>query len=404
MASSAGIHSLLAIRLKKEITEDQLELIKHRFTSKIGAGRIENMDTLDLLNELNNRMIISKGKYNKLRQVFKEVGLEKLNRHLDKAEQRIQNIKSGKANGKNEVKEDLSSSESDEGACGGSEEQTEESWSGDEILRVAPEAGRPQQVGSSGDHDMEYPMTYENRGLAVIFNNCNFASHTGMAERRGTDQDANGIENRLRALGFDVNRFDNVTCSRMSMTMAEVGRRNHSQNDCVALVILSHGEEGKVYGTDGIIEVDQLLAPLKGDRCLTLAGKPKLIFIQACRGTKLDGGVEVADAEMWEDEPDGRTHVHRIPAEADFLIAYSVVPGFFSWRNSMNGSWFMQALIQVLGDCGQQLDILSLMTIVNKKVAYEFESNAASKAMSKKKQVLCITSMLTKLVYFRPKH
>ncbi|XP_013391091.1 caspase-3 [Lingula anatina] len=271
-------------------------------------------------------------------------------------------------------------------------------------LRVAPEAGRPQQVSSSGDHDMEYPMTYENRGLAIIFNNRNFATHTGMAERRGTDQDANGIENRLRALGFDVYRFDNVTCSRMSMTMADVGRRNHSQNDCVALVILSHGEEGKVYGTDGIIEVDQLLAPLKGDRCLTLAGKPKLIFIQACRGTKLDGGVEVADAEMWEDEPDGRTHVHRIPAEADFLIAYSVVPGFFSWRNSMNGSWFMQALIQVLGDYGQQLDILSLMTIVNRKVAYEFESNAASKAMSKKKQVPCITSMLTKLVYFRPKH
>ncbi|XP_013387413.1 uncharacterized protein LOC106156621 [Lingula anatina] len=149
MASATGIHSLLTIRLKNEITEDQLKLIKHCFTRKIGAGRIENMDTLDLLNELNNRMIISEGKYYKLRKVFKKVGLEKLNRQLDKAEKRIQEIKSGKANGKNEVKEDLSSSESDEDACAGSEEQTDESRSGDEMATGEKD---PDKMAMTRDH------------------------------------------------------------------------------------------------------------------------------------------------------------------------------------------------------------------------------------------------------------
>ncbi|XP_013408949.1 caspase-7-like [Lingula anatina] len=253
-----------------------------------------------------------------------------------------------------------------------------------------------------GDHDMKYKMTHKKRGYAIVINNQVFQPQTDKEERRGTKQDAEGIKNRFEALGFVVEPYENLTCSQMLRTMGEVGRRNHSKNDCLALVVMSHGDEGIVYGTDGIVELDILLAPLKGDKCPTLAGKPKLIFIQACRGTKLDGGVEVAD-EAGLDELDGRNHVHKIPAEADFLIAYSVVPGFFSWRNPTNGSWFMQALIQVLGDYGQQLDILSLMTIVNRKVAYEFESNAASKAMSKKKQVPCITSMLTKLVYFWPK-
>lgn len=28
-----------------------------------------------------------------------------------------------------------------------------------------------------------------------------------------------------------------------------------------------------------------------------------------------------------------------LPTEADFLYAYSTVPGYYSWRNSVTGSW-----------------------------------------------------------------
>ena len=45
--------------------------------------------------------------------------------------------------------------------------------------------------------------------------------------------------------------------------------------------------------------------------------------MKACRGSKLDHGVEVvADGDDETDAP-----VRRIPAEADFLMAYSTVPG-----------------------------------------------------------------------------
>lgn len=45
-----------------------------------------------------------------------------------------------------------------------------------------------------------------------------------------------------------------------------------------------------------------------------------LYFVQACRGTDLDPGIEtdsVSDSEG----------THRIPVEADFLYAYSTAPG-----------------------------------------------------------------------------
>ena len=55
---------------------------------------------------------------------------------------------------------------------------------------------------------------------------------------------------------------------------------DHSEVDCFACAILSHGDEGVVYGTDGIVKIDELVSPVKGANCPSLIGKPKLFFIQ----------------------------------------------------------------------------------------------------------------------------
>lgn len=56
-----------------------------------------------------------------------------------------------------------------------------------------------------------------------------------------------------------------------------------------------------------------------------------LNIFKACRGTEFDEGTElnVADAKG-EMEVDPQISTHNIPAEADFLVAYSVVPGMKS--------------------------------------------------------------------------
>lgn len=49
-------------------------------------------------------------------------------------------------------------------------------------------------------------------------------------------------------------------------------------------------------------------------------------------------------------------------------------------------------------------DILTLLTLVNQRVALDFESNSPSiPVMDKQKQIPCITSMLTRLLQFTPK-
>ena len=54
-----------------------------------------------------------------------------------------------------------------------------------------------------------------------------------------------------------------------------------------------------------------------------------VLSVQACRGTQLDSGVEVADAKGVAPEhmDIDAVEIRRIPTEADFLMAYSVVPG-----------------------------------------------------------------------------
>lgn len=49
---------------------------------------------------------------------------------------------------------------------------------------------------------------------------------------------------------------------------------------------------------------------------------------------------------------------------------------------------------------GRELEIMQLMTRVNRKVAVEFQSCSTIPGFSDKKQIPCIVSMLTKDLYF----
>ncbi|KAJ8869367.1 hypothetical protein PR048_030942 [Dryococelus australis] len=80
------------------------------------------------------------------------------------------------------------------------------------------------------------------------------------------------------------------------------------------------------------------------------------------------------------------------------------VAGFFSWRNTTNGSWFIQTLCAELRANGVNFDILTLLTFVCQRVAVDFESNCpADIKMHRQKQIPCITTMLTRLLKFNSK-
>lgn len=106
--------------------------------------------------------------------------------------------------------------------------------------------------------------------------------------------------------------------------LVTVAGMDHSQHDCLFIAVLSHGELGLLYAHDTSYKPDSIWAYFTSDKCPTLAGKPKLFFIQACQGDKLDAGITLKERTETDGQP---TSTFRIPSQADFLIAYSTVPG-----------------------------------------------------------------------------
>ncbi|KAM8786290.1 caspase-3 [Rhynchonycteris naso] len=242
--------------------------------------------------------------------------------------------------------------------------------------------------------DSSYRMDYPEMGLCLIVNNKNFHKSTGMASRSGTDVDAATLRETFKNLNYQVRIKNDLTREEIVDLMRSVAKEDHSKRSSFICVLLSHGEEGVIFGTNGPVDLRKLTSFFRGDCCRSLTGKPKLFIIQACRGTELDNGVET-DSSAEDDMA-----CQKIPVEADFLYAYSTAPGYYSWRNSKDGSWFIQSLCALLKLYAHKLEVMHILTRVNRKVATEFESFSLESTFHAKKQIPCIVSMLTKELYF----
>ncbi|EDV48822.1 caspase-3 [Drosophila erecta] len=258
--------------------------------------------------------------------------------------------------------------------------------------------------------------TYENcprAGVALILNHKDVK---GQKQRVGTERDRDDMEATLQRFGFDVRTFDDLTFSEINDKLKEVAREDHSENDCFVLAVMSHGTEGKVYAKDMSYPVERLWNPFLGDNCKTLKNKPKLFFIQACRGANLEKAVEFSSFAVMTRElvPEPAAAVqpitYAIPSTADMLVFYSTFDKFFSFRNVDDGSWFIQSLCRVLDQAAaneaatsEGAELLRLLTAVNRKVAYEYQSNTKNEALNQMKEMPNFMSTLTKTFQLRVK-
>jgi caspase-like apoptosis-related cysteine protease len=46
------------------------------------------------------------------------------------------------------------------------------------------------------------------------------------------------------------------------------------------MAVLSHGKKGEIYSQDKVYNIESLWDPFTADKCPTLAGKPKLLFVE----------------------------------------------------------------------------------------------------------------------------
>uniref|UniRef100_A0A673TBE8 Caspase-6 n=1 Tax=Suricata suricatta TaxID=37032 RepID=A0A673TBE8_SURSU len=257
----------------------------------------------------------------------------------------------------------------------------------------------------------KYKMDHKRRGLALIFNHERFSWRLTLPERRGTSADRDNLKRRFSELGFEVKCFDDLKAEELLRTIHAASSSSHVDADCFLCVFLSHGEGNHIYAQDTKIEIQTLTLTglFKGDKCQSLVGKPKIFIIQACRGDQHDVPVVPLDVVDHHDRLDvnitqvDAASVSTLPAGADFLMCYSVAEGYYSHRETVNGSWYIQDLCEMLGRFGSSLEFTELLTLVNRKVSRCLVDFCKDPNAIGKKQVPCFASMLTKKLYFFPK-
>ncbi|XP_065350650.1 caspase-1-like [Cloeon dipterum] len=258
----------------------------------------------------------------------------------------------------------------------------------DGVVSRLIESFKKLELPSSAPVDglQQYDMSHEKRGKAIIFNHCEFDPQLNLHKREKTDKDVERLKAVFNKHSFEVKVYSDLKASDLFyMIDAAIANADHSNADCVAVVILTHGEEEDVlFARDGTYKLCDLLDMITPDKCLSLAGKPKLIFVQASNGDKVDHGRMVGFRPK---------HMSvQIPSYADFLIAESRARGYIAMRYEEEGSLFVRAMEEVLSkEKSHTTSFFTLMTEVNGCVALKYQNNPGDL-----KQVPSITTTLTK--------
>ena len=64
------------------------------------------------------------------------------------------------------------------------------------------------------------------------------------------------------------------------MCLDTAAEADHSDFDCFVCIFLSHGEEGFVFAEDRKVDIKEVTALFRGDKCKSLVGKPKIFIFQ----------------------------------------------------------------------------------------------------------------------------
>ena len=222
-----------------------------------------------------------------------------------------------------------------------------------------------------------YRMDKNPHGVCVIFNNHQFYHPTDPDKahnnRGGAEVDQKNLQLTFQYLRYKVEIYENLTSTQMVETMLSMAQRNHADYDSFICCILTHGEQNMVHGADSIpVSLFDLTGVMK--MCSTLINKPKMFFIQACRGDREDEGHKLGEDVIQRDSggPKQPPSTHTIPQEADFFFGYATPLGNAAYRSRRHGSWYISELCRVLKTYAYSSNLSNMMRKVNDNICKAF--------------------------------
>ncbi|XP_026781752.2 caspase-2 isoform X1 [Pangasianodon hypophthalmus] len=276
-----------------------------------------------------------------------------------------------------------------------------------------------------------YPMSSSPRGLALVLSNVRFEPELSELDtRRGGEVDEEVLRRLFTELDFTVSLQKDLTVQAMRACIEQFARQpEHAVYDCCVVCLLSHGVEGSIYGVDGkLLELDWVFESFDNARCPLLQNKPKMFFIQACRGEEMDCGVDQLDGDdamqptgceqrdagreenldrqnIASEESEGKRLRVKLPQRSDMICGFATLKGFSTaaMRNTKKGSWFVQELNTAMRQRARDTHLSDILVQVNSHIK-EREGHAPGSAHHRCKEMSEFTSSLCKDLYLFPKY
>ncbi|KAM4601332.1 caspase-2 [Polymixia lowei] len=276
--------------------------------------------------------------------------------------------------------------------------------------------------------EQSYRMGSSPRGFALVISNVTFdpCVTPDLDTRKGGEVDEEVLRKVFTELDFIVTVRRDLTGQAMQSCIEQFRRlTDHRTADSCAVCLLSHGVEGAVYGTDGqLLQLDWLFEAFDNAHCPLLQNKPKMFFIQACRGEDMDCGVEQSDgpertcspgceqrdagregegdADSRQRRDTGRPRI-KLPQRSDMICGFASLKGTAAMRNTKRGSWFIQELNTALRLRSRDTHLADIMVQVNGHIKAR-EGFAPGTAHHRCKEMSEFTSSLCKDLYLFPKY
>ena len=185
-------------------------------------------------------------------------------------------------------------------------------------------------------------------------------SSSGLNIRKGSSKDANGIKDELEERNVTVKTVNNCTAHQIRSSLEELRNITGAIYRFLMIVILSHGFQGKIIGTDGKrISINNILEILSAVNLPAFKNKPKILILHTCQ-------------EEEDNEADNDNHITMI--EKHFLIALPTLPHCLAYRQPSRGTFYIQCFLKVLKEKGDTTDLLSMLTNVTGNLQKEIDA------------------------------
>jgi caspase 7 len=231
-----------------------------------------------------------------------------------------------------------------------------------------------------------YPIDEKRIRTLHIINVNEFKNRVGM-KRHGSLVDVKNLRETFEALGnFRVKEYLEYTSEQLKGLFSGALSGNHSNEDFFFCVIMSHGNRVKgvdyITGSDNVdVSLDELIKPIK--ECASLVDKPKMFFVQACRG---EAKFENANFQSLTDATQAieeykrnnfvldNTNNREVTTQSkkfnsDYLIFYSTTRGFVSLRDPINGTPFVRAICKVFTKSIKKASLMDMITDITNEIA-----------------------------------